>query len=166
MESGEPHEPFNGSNGKERLGSVPTDETASDDVFSGLSSRIQPILTKFEALGQDTIELVDIQIDRARSGVRRGGEMVVIGAWAAFVGFTASVVAAILMVRGLAGGVAALLGGRAWLGDLVAALLVLVSSAIALFVWRSSRARKALEQQRVRHELKHDGKPSDATRRN
>ena len=161
MASGEPHEPFDGSTSTERRRGVPPDQAASDDVFSGLSSRIQPILSKLEALGQDTIELVDIQIDRARSGVRRGGETVVIGAWAGLVGITASVVAAILLVRGLAGALAALFGDRVWLGDLVAALLVIAGTAVALFVWRSARARKALQRQKVKHALKHNGQSPD-----
>lgn len=157
MASGETHEPSNGRTSAERRRDVASDPVASDDVLSGLSSRIQPILNKLEALGQDTIELVDVQLDRARSGVRRGSEMVVIGAWAGLVGLTASVVAAILLVRGLAAGLGVLFGDRVWLGELVAALLVIAGTAVALFAWRSARARRALERQKVKHEAKHDG---------
>lgn len=163
MASGEPNESSNGSTSMERRSRVPADEPASDDLFSELSSRVQPILNKLEALGRDTIELVDIQVDRVRSGVHRGSEMVVIGAWAGLVGLTVSVVAAILMVRGLAGGLAELFGGRVWLGDLAAALLVIAGSASALFSWRASRARRALERQRVKHESRHKGEAPDAT---
>jgi hypothetical protein len=69
-----------------------------------------------------------------------------------------------LLVRGLAGALAALFGDRVWLGDLVAALLVIAGTAVALFAWRSSRARKALERQKVKHELKHNGQSADTPR--
>ncbi len=164
MAGGEQHGPWNGSTTQEGRSRVDADESATGDAVADLSSQIQPILNKLEALGQDAIELFDIHVDRARSGVRQGGERVVIAAWIGFLGLALSVMAAILMARGLAGGLTMLFGGRVWLADLAAALLMIAACAAALFTWRSSRAHRALERQKAKHESKSNGESPDATR--
>jgi hypothetical protein len=93
--------------------------------------------------------------DRVRGTIRRAAIGAALGVLAAVVGIAVLATAAVLLVNGIAGGLAAAFGGNAWLGNLVAGvgLLLLVGVAIAVLLRRDRTKRmRALAERYARYD--------------
>nr|AXL05498.1 hypothetical protein ACD_62C00083G0012 [uncultured bacterium] len=78
------------------------------------------------------------------------------GIGAGVVGVSLAAVAAACLLAGIAGGLTALLGGRAWAGDLLTGILVLASAGIGFTLIRkraeSARRRRLFAKYEQRHD--------------
>jgi hypothetical protein len=113
--------------------------------------------------------LVRVRADRAELRVRRSlarlAAAILLGA-----GLVAGIAAAgVHVVSGVSGGVAAVFGGRAWLGDLLGGALVLAAIGLAVRLGAKRRARRDLagkeaeyEERRRRRERRFGGAREDA----
>jgi hypothetical protein len=93
-------------------------------------------------LRREIARYASVQADRVRGAVRRTAIAVVLGVLGAIAGVALLATAVVLLVVGLAGGLAAAFGS-AWLGNLVggAAVLLLVAGGLA-FALRRDRKRR------------------------
>lgn len=93
--------------------------------------------------------LVAAHTDRVRASIRQLAIKAALGVLAGIVGIAVLATAAVLLVRGIAGGLAAAFG-IAWLGDLLAGAIVLggiaLATAIALGSARKKRMRSLVER--------------------
>jgi len=111
------------------------------------------VLSRFaEELLASANGLVEVKADRIRDSVRRTVVKIVLATGAALCVALWLGAASLATLRGLCGGFSALLGGRAWLGDLCGGLLALALSAgvVALHLKLSTR------RQLIRLEAKYE----------
>ena len=131
------------------------------DLFRALLGSFQEIWGSVEGL-------VEIKADRIRISMRRSIVGATLGACVAVCTAVWLGAAALAVLRGARGGLAALFGGSEWMGDLTGGLLAwaIAAAAIAIHLRRSSRRELTelmAKYERIRH--RHDasqGTPSPA----
>lgn len=107
-----------------------------------LASLLRAARDELAQIGTDAARLLKIRAFRIRARARSAvGRAVGAAALTAGLGIVA-VIALVFLLRGLAGALAVLFGGRPWLGDLACGVLVLAGVG-AWFVIRGARSRRA-----------------------
>lgn len=109
---------------------------------SGSAGGVVEVLLRFvQELGGSASGLMEVYAERSRLSMRRAIVRIAITTGIAVCALVAAVSAALAVVRGAYGGVAAAMGGREWFGDLVGGCLVLgfLVGAVALALRASSR---------------------------
>lgn len=106
-------------------------------------------------VGDYARSLVGVHADRASHAAQRATMRTAIAAVAALGVGTIVVAASLRLVVGASDGLARLFGGRAWLGDLSAAVLLLGGLALAARIYMSRRERKELEEHLEKYERRH-----------
>ncbi len=130
-------------------------QRAAPDCGPTLSQSAAGAWKQLLALGDYFQSLIGVQADRAATEVRRRATHLAIAAVVAVPLATILIASALRVVNGLAGGFARLFAGRAWLGDLLAGLVLLgaLAGAGALLVAR--RERKELQKLQEKYEHQH-----------
>jgi hypothetical protein len=93
-----------------------------------------------------------VRTDKAQLAIRRRAQLAAGLAFAALAGGTVTIYAAILVVAGVAGGFAALFEQRAWLGNLLAGVLLLAAAGVGLLLAMRRSDRKALQKAKLKYE--------------
>jgi hypothetical protein len=90
------------------------------------------------------------RVDGVKASVRRIAALAIVGVLAAVVLLSALAASTVLVITGMARGLAVLAGGRVWLGELAVggAILVLFTIAVAggLRLWSASQRRKTQQK--------------------
>ena len=107
---------------------------------------------RLETILAATRTLWAVRADKAQLAIRRRVQLAAGLAFAALAGGTATVYATILLVAGVAGGFAVLFEQRAWLGNLLAGVLLLFLAGAALLVAMRRADRKALHKAKLKYE--------------
>jgi hypothetical protein len=105
----------------------------------------------FGAIARDVRTLVDVGSEKARDRLRRARWGLVRWVVLGLLGAGVAVGGTVYFVRGLAGALATLLGGRTWLGELATGVLLLVSIVVGVRIARALDERGEL--QRLRREF-------------
>ncbi len=112
-----------------------------------------------EALGKHLAVLADslsyflsVRADRVKLRIRRALWWAIAGAVGLVAGATALVVAVVLLLSGIAHGLAALLGGRLWAGELLVGFVVLFGAGLALALVAARGFQVSLRQTRQKYE--------------
>jgi hypothetical protein len=115
---------------------------------------VRDSLAAFAELREYASYYVTAWFDRVRFTLRRAGFLAVVGAMALVAGCTIIVTSSVLVCVGLAQGIAAALGGRAWAGNLIVGLsLLALAGAGTWFGW--SRLSAAFRRKMVqKYELR------------
>jgi hypothetical protein len=147
-------------------------ETKSDGPFSTAEDSTEPehtvadsfrvVLDRIAELRTYAAYYIGVQLDRLKLTIRQIVLLAVLGVIALLIAAGAAVTAVVLLLQGIAGGLAVLCGNRPWLGDLLCGVLVLGIIVIGLWVGlknvtRTSRnatvAKYEREQTRQRSDL-------------
>jgi hypothetical protein len=147
---------------EERNGASRTAEHAAAGPSSAAGDRgVTEVFFAFlESTGGAVSSLVDIYGDRLRTSTKETMWKVgiaIVGGVAALLWIGSATLAA---VRGLCGAVASLLGGEAWLGDLIGGLLALALAAGAMAAaarWSRSKQLRSLELKYGKHDTNDAG---------
>ena len=134
-----------------RRSNGPTDGDAGPTIAEAAASGWRHALE----LGDYARDLIGVRADRAATDFRR--KITRIGVIAiAGVGVGVVVISASLrFVAGVADGLAILFGGRGWLGDLAAGVVLLGGLAAGVALFLSARERKELEEHIEKYERHH-----------
>lgn len=116
------------------------------------SADVERVLTLLGAMGASARRLAAVQAADLRRRASDGVWALLFGLWVGLAGLVVTVLAAIYLVRGLAGGVAAAAGGVPWVGQLAVGLLVLGGTVAVLIAVRRRASRRRLEAWRAKHE--------------
>jgi len=155
------------SSGDESKGNGSFDSSSSEprSARERRRSRIRTGPTFTEALGsgwKHALELGDyvrsmigVRTDRAQLAFRRKATQAGITAVAALGLGTLVIAASVRLVHGLADGLALLFGGRAWLGEIATAVLVLGGLAGGTALYLSRWEKKELEKHIEKYERHH-----------
>lgn len=92
-----------------------------------------------EAIRAAVGHVLQAKLDLLRAQARQALLGVILSAVVVVVVITLIVIAMVMLLSGLAGGLGELLGNRAWLGEVIVALLTITAIYVA-FRWRSTRA--------------------------
>lgn len=103
------------------------------------------------ALGDSLRTLISVRTDRVQLAVRRRLQLALLLAPLVLAGITAIVYATLKLISGAAGGLAALFGDRAWLGDLAAGAIFLGAIAGGIAVFLRLQDKKQLAKQRAKY---------------
>jgi len=122
------------------------------DLREPLAELAELLTTRFERVSGALKTLVAVHTDRAQLAIRKRIQIAILGLVGALAGGSVTVYAAIVFVRGVAGGFTELFGGRAWLGSLAsgALFLCLVGGGVGLSLRRWNR--KEFVKQRAKYE--------------
>lgn len=115
------------------------------DLVFGAGRRV---LADLRTLQADLLHLAKVRRDKLRVGTRSVAFGVALGALAAVFALVLLGGAAWLLLTGLAGAVAALLGSPAWLGSLVVGLLIPLAALGGLFLVQRRVERRQLAELR------------------
>lgn len=115
------------------------------------SDALDRVLAEARSVGRDLLDLVRLGVDRARLGARSGAFRLLVLAWVGLAGATATVIAALFVVEGLAGLATEAFDGRVWAGRLAAGALVLVAGAVVIRLQRGRSRRAALKRLEARY---------------
>jgi hypothetical protein len=92
------------------------------------------------------------QADRAKAAVRHVVILATVGIVAATIAATILITSSVLLCLGIADGIASLLGGRQWAGDLITAGIVLGTILISARLAYGGMIRAARERTRIEYE--------------
>jgi hypothetical protein len=149
-----------GGGGKPTSGSSSTsgretaDEQSPAQAFADVKIRVQE-------LSEYAGYLISAKIDGIKLAVRNAGIYAALGVIGALAGGAFVVTLIVLLLRGIAGGLGVLFGGRFWLGELVTSVVFLALLGVGVFIvmgrlTKASRERTAKkyasrqQQQRAR----------------
>ena len=109
------------------------------------SDPLRRLLSEFSALREYAAHLAATYVDLTRARARKLVISAILGIAAAIVGLTVAIACAIYTVRGVAGGLAAAVGGRIWLGELLAGVagLCVLAGLAGIAVRMSAKRRHA-----------------------
>jgi hypothetical protein len=127
-------------------------------IAARLFERLAEVLREVRTLVSVSSEGARLRLRRARWGLMQGIVLGLAGAALALAG-------AVYLARGLAGTLAVLLGGRPWLGELVAGLLLLALAAGGLALARARDERAELERLRRKYAREDDEDHEDPEER-
>jgi hypothetical protein len=113
------------------------------DSVEGLSS----VLAELREIAGDLLELSQVQVERARIGLRSGLLNAGLATWVYLAAIATTVVAVYFLIDGLAGGLSELFGA-AWAGRLSAGLLVLAGIGVIVIWARFAERRTNLKRLR------------------
>jgi len=117
----------------------------ADDSVEGLSS----VLAELREITGDLLELSQVQVERARIGLRNGLFNAGLATWVYLAAIATTVVAVYFLIDGLAGGLSELFGA-AWAGRLGAGFLVLTGIGVIVMGARFVERRANLKRLRRR----------------
>ena len=131
-----------GSGSGRTNGARPDDSQSPAEAFADVKTRLSE-------LGEYAGYLLSAKLDGIKLSIRNAGIYAALGVVGLLAGGALVVTAAVLLLRGIAGGLGALFGGRLWLGELVTAIVFLaLIGGGAVFV--VSRMTKASRQRTVK----------------
>lgn len=115
------------------------DASAADDAdgASAPEQTLQQAIAQLREIKAYARHFVEAKLDSARLSIRKAVVWTALGLLGAVAGGTILVTAAVLVTVGAAEGVAALLGGRMWAGNLIIGTLILAG--VALGAWMMAR---------------------------
>ena len=111
---------------------------------------------------RDVAELSQVQLEKARLGVRSGVFNAGLATWLFVAAIATTIVAVYFFIDGLSGGLSEVLGS-AWAGRLAGGLLVMIVIAIGVAIVRGRERRSNLKRFRQKFE-KPDSKPAGEKR--
>jgi len=106
---------------------------------------LEPFAEDLAELRASVVDYLTVQADRAKLQARQGALYAVLGALGAVVGATALIVATVLLLRGIAHGLADLFDAELWVGELVTGLGLLLIVGLATWIgirYLTSASRK------------------------
>jgi len=131
------------------------DEAAADrehnDTVDDGGRALRRVLDAVRAIGADLAELARVGFDLARLGVRERTFGIVLCGWLLLVFLAVTTLAIHLLLQGLTGGVARVLGGPGWLAQLVVGVGVLLGTGAGFGWWRWRLRRNSLAALRRRY---------------
>lgn len=156
-----------GAAGAESVPVAVLGDRSAERVPSGVTAHLEEMRA---AIGQ----ILQTQADLLRAKARHAVMLAILACLALVVAVTLIVTTVVLLLKGVSGGLAQLLGHRLWLGELLTAVIVVVAAWITLRVWcaRTDRKRAALLAKKYekgdaqRSIPVHDGSRSDVARGN
>ena len=128
-------------------GEATPDSKTTDPVGEAIGSAVAQLQEMVSQLRR----LIDIQVDRARVGAREAGFRIALWGLAFVAGSTLIVVATFFFVRGVSGLIAAVTA-RAWAGDLLGGLLMLLMLSSFVLAARGWLRRRGLARLKRRYE--------------
>ncbi len=128
-------------------GETPSDSKTTDPVGEAIGSAVAQLQEMVSQLRR----LIDVQVDRARVGAREAGFRIALWGLAFVAGSALIVVATFFFVRGVSGLIAAVTA-RAWAGDLLGGLLMLLMLSSFALAARGWLRRRGLARLKRRYE--------------
>lgn len=129
-------------------GSVPVaviGDRSANHAPSGVAAHLEEMRT---AIGQ----ILQTQADLLRAKARHAVTLVVLACLGLVVAISLIVTTIVFLLKGLSGGLAQLLGNRLWLGELLAAVSVVVVAWITFRVWSARADKKRAAQLAEKYE--------------
>jgi len=161
-----PSKPFSPGPYGGRMG---PDEIPPADMQDSWKDVTSSILERLGEIREYAGYYVSTQTDAIKNKVTWLVVYAVLGIVGAIIGTAALATIGVLLINGIAGGLAALFGGRVWLGQLVTAVLLLGLIGIGAFVGmkmlRSSLKRKLMAKYEQRHQDQRKRYGSDVLQR-
>ncbi|MGD9647599.1 MAG: hypothetical protein AB7U73_17935 [Pirellulales bacterium] len=121
----------------------------------------KPLLGDFQRLGELFAQYSAARADGVRLRIRRIVLLSLAGVMAALLVTTALVTCLVLALLGAAHGLAALAGGRLWVGELGVGAGLLLSTGVLLIVVARAVARRNRQHLREKYEHNHDSSRDD-----
>lgn len=117
---------------------------------------LRSLLSQFGELREYATHYLSSRADMLRLRARRIGVTLVLGVVGGILAVVALSTAVVYVLRGVAGGVGELLGGRVWAGDLLTGLGILAMVAAAAYIslprWMNTSRRKTVEKYELRRQ--------------
>jgi hypothetical protein len=115
-------------------------------------SPIEPLLKNLAALAEYFSYYLAVRADSLRLRMRRAVAWAIVAAIALLAACTVLVVAVVLLLAGMANGLAVLCGGRLWAGQLLVGFIVLFGAGLAIGIGSARQIRASLRQTRDKYE--------------
>ena len=121
---------------------IPPDEQSPAQAFADVKIRVQE-------LSEYAGYLISAKMDGIKLAVRNAGIYAALGVVGALAGGAFVVTTVVLLLRGIAGGLGALFGGRLWLGELVTSVVFLALLGVGTWIMMG-RLTKASRERTVK----------------
>jgi ABC-type multidrug transport system fused ATPase/permease subunit len=115
-------------------------------------SPIEPLLKNLAALAEYFSYYLAVRADGLRLRVRRAVAWAIVAVIALLTACTALAVAVVLLLAGMANGLAALCGGRLWAGQLLVGFIVLFGAGLAIAIGSARQIQASLRQTKDKYE--------------
>jgi hypothetical protein len=142
--------------GSPHAGRFPPEEPNGSGAHASWKDATTSILERIGEIREYVSYYAETKTDGIKQSAIWAGIYAALGILGGLIGAAVLVTAAVLLVNGIAGGLGALFGGRAWLGQLVTGLLLLgglaVGVVVGLKVLRSSFKKKLRAKYEQRHQ--------------
>lgn len=132
----------------------PPDAESVTAAREAAADPIRRLLAELAALREYAAHLATAQVDIVRLRARNLFVGLVMGVAFALLAWITAITATVFLIRGIAGGLAAAFGGRAWLGELLTGILILGLLAASMGLIAVTRQKRRRQMKVAKYELR------------